>query len=315
MTLAISKQKGTNAVSVAESVLRAAEQLKNEVVPTGMELVITRNSGLTADEKVNELVDGLWVAILIVVALLTLEARLARGDDRRGRGAGGLRADAGGQPALRLHDQPSDIVCPDPVARACWWTTRSWTSRTSRDISRCAAGRRGTSCSRQWPRFVRRLISATLAVIVSFLPMFFITGMMGPYMAPMALNVPVAMLMSMVVAFTITPWMAYQVLRKKFNAGGHAGHDPSSRCDDIEAIRRTFLYRIFYPMMAPLLSSRLGRAVVSGVASLLLTAAAMGLAALRRPAQDAAVRQQERAAAGPRLRRRDDSGTGQRRGA
>ena len=49
------------------------------------------------------------------------------------------------------------------------------------------------------------LISATLAVIVSFLPMFFITGMMGPYMAPMALNVPVAMLMSMVVAFTITP--------------------------------------------------------------------------------------------------------------
>ncbi len=48
------------------------------------------------------------------------------------------------------------------------------------------------------------LISATLAVIVSFLPMFFITGMMGPYMSPMALNVPVAMLMSMVVAFTIT---------------------------------------------------------------------------------------------------------------
>ena len=62
------------------------------------------------------------------------------------------------------------------------------------------------------------LISATLAVIVSFLPMFFITGMMGPYMAPMALNVPVAMLMSMVVAFTITPWLAYQVLHKKFGA-------------------------------------------------------------------------------------------------
>ena len=51
------------------------------------------------------------------------------------------------------------------------------------------------------------LITATLAVIVSFLPMFFITGMMGPYMQPMALNVPVTMLMSMVVAFTITPEM------------------------------------------------------------------------------------------------------------
>ena len=64
------------------------------------------------------------------------------------------------------------------------------------------------------------LITATLAMIVSFLPMFFITGMMGPYMAPMALNVPVAMLMSMVVAFTITPWMAYHGLHRKFNAGG-----------------------------------------------------------------------------------------------
>jgi multidrug efflux pump subunit AcrB len=53
------------------------------------------------------------------------------------------------------------------------------------------------------------LITATLAVIVSFLPMFFITGMMGPYMRPMALNVPVTMLMSMLVAFTITPWLAY----------------------------------------------------------------------------------------------------------
>ena len=61
------------------------------------------------------------------------------------------------------------------------------------------------------------LITATLAVIVSFLPMFFITGMMGPYMRPMALNVPVTMLMSMLVAFTITPWLAYHVLRRKYS--------------------------------------------------------------------------------------------------
>ncbi len=72
VTLAIAKQKGTNAVSVAESVLKFAEELRNEVIPSGMELVITRNSGLTADEKVNELVEGLWVAIVIVIALLTL---------------------------------------------------------------------------------------------------------------------------------------------------------------------------------------------------------------------------------------------------
>ena len=52
--------------------LTAAEELRRDVVPGDMELVITRNSGLTADEKVNELVEGLWVAIVIVIALLTL---------------------------------------------------------------------------------------------------------------------------------------------------------------------------------------------------------------------------------------------------
>ena len=59
-------------------------------------------------------------------------------------------------------------------------------------------------------------ILATFTVIVSFLPMFFITGMMGPYMRPMALNVPLAMLMSLFVAFTVTPWATYQLLNKEY---------------------------------------------------------------------------------------------------
>ena len=60
------------------------------------------------------------------------------------------------------------------------------------------------------------IILATLAVMVSFIPMAFITGMMGPYMRPMALNVPLAMLMSLVVAFTVTPWMSYHVLKGRY---------------------------------------------------------------------------------------------------
>ena len=98
------------------------------------------------------------------------------------------------------------------------------------------------------------LITATLAVIVSFLPMFFITGMMGPYMRPMALNVPVTMLMSMVVAFTITPWLAYHVLkRKKGLTSGESAHDPHETGN----LKQSFLYRLFYPVMGPLLHSRL----------------------------------------------------------
>ncbi len=72
VTIAIAKKKGSNAVWVANAVLHEADQLRRTIVPDNMELVVTRNYGLTANEKVNELVEGLAVAILIVVALLTL---------------------------------------------------------------------------------------------------------------------------------------------------------------------------------------------------------------------------------------------------
>jgi multidrug efflux pump subunit AcrB len=95
----------------------------------------------------------------------------------------------------------------------------------------------------------------------------------------MALNVPVTMLMSMVVAFTITPWMAYHVLKGKFGAGsvgGHADHDPH----DLEAVKRSPLYKMFYPLMAPLLHSRLVAWAFLLVMAL-LTVGAMSLAATR----------------------------------
>ena len=140
------------------------------------------------------------------------------------------------------------------------------------------------------------LISATLAVIVSFLPMFFITGMMGPYMSPMALNVPVTMVMSMVVAFTITPWLTYQVLKKHYpneetgavddpleespsdvsqkqSSGGHESYD-------IATVQQSLLYRFFKPLMLPLLKNRFRAVVFLGFMAI-LTAAAAGLGALR----------------------------------
>ena len=64
------------------------------------------------------------------------------------------------------------------------------------------------------------LIAATFAVILSFLPLLFVTDMMGQYLRPMAANIPVTMLMSLVVSFTITPWLAYRLL--KDHAAGEA---------------------------------------------------------------------------------------------
>ncbi|MHB0957921.1 MAG: efflux RND transporter permease subunit [Pirellulaceae bacterium] len=278
VSIAIAKKKGANAVWVANAVLREAEQLRANIVPDDMELVVTRNYGLTANEKVNELVEGLAVAILIVVALLTLglgwrEALIVAvavpvvfGLTLAVNLMLGYTINRVTLFALILSlgllvDDP--IVDVENIVRHFALRKKA----TRRIVLEAVAEIRPP------------LITATLAVIVSFLPMFFITGMMGPYMRPMALNVPVTMLMSMVVAFTITPWLAYHVLRRKYSGGtadGHAAHDP----DDLEAVKQSQLYKLFYPLMAPLLNSRLV-AWSFLLVMFLLTVGAMGLAALR----------------------------------
>ncbi|MEX2114332.1 MAG: efflux RND transporter permease subunit [Pirellulales bacterium] len=278
VTIAVAKKKGANAVWVANNVLDEAEALQKSLVPQDMELVVTRNYGLTANEKVNELVEGLAVAILIVVALLTiglgwrealivavavpvvfgltLAVNLLLGFTINRVTLFALILSLG-----LLVDDP--IVDVENITRHFALRKRA----TRRIVLEAVAEIRPP------------LITATLAVIVSFLPMFFITGMMGPYMRPMALNVPVTMLMSMVVAFTITPWLAYHGLRRKYSTGGadaHAHHDPH----DLETVKQSRLYKIFYPLMAPLLHSRLV-AWSFMLVMLLLTVAAMGLAAVR----------------------------------
>ena len=278
VTIAIAKKKGSNAVWVANEVLSQADKLRTAIVPGDMELVLTRNYGLTADEKVNELVEGLAVAILIVVALLTLglgwrEALIVAvavpvvfGLTLAVNLMLGYTINRVTLFALILSlgllvDDP--IVDVENIARHFALRKKA----TRRIVLEAVAEIRPP------------LITATLAVIVSFLPMFFITGMMGPYMRPMALNVPVTMLMSMVVAFTITPWLTYHALKHKYASGGteaEAHHDSH----DLEAVKKSRLYKIFYPMMAPLLHSRIiawSFMLVMG----LLTFGAMGLAAVR----------------------------------
>jgi len=279
VTLAVSKQKGTNAVAVAHSVLTAAEALRKDVIPSDMELIITRNSGLTADDKVNELVEGLWVAIVIVIALLTLSlgwreaiivAVAVPVVFGLTLGVNLLFGYTINRVTLFALILSLGLLVDDPIVDV---------ENIARHFAMRGRATRGIVLEAV-AEIRPPLISATLAVIVSFLPMFFITGMMGPYMAPMALNVPVAMVMSMVVAFTITPWLAYQFLHKKFNEGGAAAHGHGHGEDDFEAIRQTFLYKLFRPLMAPLISSRWA-AISFLLVIALLTAAAAGLAALR----------------------------------
>jgi multidrug efflux pump subunit AcrB len=106
---------------------------------------------------------------------------------------------------------------------------------------------------------------ATLAVIASFIPLFFITGMMGPYMRPMAFNVPVAMIMSLVIAFTVTPWTTYHALKKEY--------DKEEKPYDFKT---GGVYRLYKKIMTPFLESRrktymfLGGVVLALLGSIML---------------------------------------------
>lgn len=296
VTIAIAKKKGSNAVSVARAILAEAEKLRADVLPGNVEMVVTRNYGLNADEKVNDLVEALAVAILIVIALLTLSLgwRAALVVAVAIPVVFGLTLGVNllfgftiNRVTLFALILALGLLVDDPIV----------------DVENIA--RHFEHRKKATPEIVLDavaeirppLISATLAVIVSFLPMFFITGMAGPYMSPMALIVPVSMLMSMVAAFTITPWLTYHLFKKTVpqqpgdQPAAPLTPDPSPRSTeergvapdesyDPEELKRTRLYRFFRPLMEPLLASRF-RASLFLVFIGGLTLAAMGLAATR----------------------------------
>ena len=280
VTIALAKKKGANAVWVARDIIAAAEELKRDVIPDDIDVAITRNYGLTANDKVNDLVESLGVAILIVIALLTL----------------GLNWRAGIIVALAI---PVVFGLTLAVNMLAGYTINRVTMFALilalgllvddpivdvENISRHFAMRRKATREivvEAVAEIRPPLIVATLAVIVSFLPMFFLTGMMGPYMGPMALNVPVTMLASMLVAFTITPWLAYHMLKGPYQRGqADQAKGEVESPENLAAVRDGLLYRMFYPLMAPLLRSRRTAFVFLGII-VLLTLAATGLGAFR----------------------------------
>jgi multidrug efflux pump subunit AcrB len=282
VTLALAKKTGTNAVTVADHIVAAANRLRGQIVPWDMQLIVTRNTGLASNDKVNELVEALAVALLLAAAVLlvgmgwreslivalavpvvfglTLAVNLLAGYTINRVTLFAMILALG-----LLVDDP--IVDVENIARH--FTLRR---RASRAIVLEAVS-----------EIRPPLISATIAVIVSFLPMLFITGMMGPYMRPMALNVPVAMVMSMVVAFTITPWLTYRFLRRRYTRPGGLlpPHGPTADAHGLDAARSWPLYPAFQFLLGPMLRRRwAGWAFLALIG--LLMAGAVALAATRR---------------------------------
>jgi multidrug efflux pump subunit AcrB len=267
--VAVAKQKGANAVTVARRVEERLAELERTQLPEGVHVRITRNYGETANDKVNELVESLAVAIVIVIGLIAYtlgwrEGLVVAMAVPITFGLTLLLNDFAGYTINRVTlfalILSLGLVVDDPIVDV-------------ENIARHLAMRLEPPLSavRTAVNEVRPpIVLATLAVIVSFVPMLFITGMMGPYMRPMALNVPIAMGMSLVVAFTITPWLAYRALR------GRAVR-AAAPAPPLEEQR---LYRAYAAVLGPFLDSRRRAWQLLGGTALLFLAALL-LAVLR----------------------------------
>jgi multidrug efflux pump subunit AcrB len=268
--VAVSKQKGANAVSVARRVEARLAELEATHLPAGVHVRVTRNFGETANEKVNELVRSLAVALVIVIGLfartlgwreglvVAVAVPITFSLTLLVNYFAGYTINRVTLFALIL---ALGLVVDDPVVDV-------------ENIHRHFLMRREPPLAaiRTAVNEVRPpILYATLAVILSFLPMLFITGMMGPYMRPMAINVPVAMAMSMVVAFTITPWLSYHALRR------YAHIDGSSRSASLETSR---IHRFYERALGRLLDDRRKARRLLGITAGLLVAALL-LAVLR----------------------------------
>ena len=156
-----------------------------------------------------KLIEKLLFATASVVALVFLDARPARGGDRRQRGDPHADGDAVRVLGLGLHAQPRVAVRADLLDRH----PRRRRDRRRREHPPPSGARtRNARCVELIPGAVDEVggptILATLTVIAALLPMAFVSGLMGPYMSPIPINASMGMLLSLAIAFIVTPWLA-----------------------------------------------------------------------------------------------------------
>ena len=224
VSVAIAKRAGANAVVVSDDILERLATLKSTLLPKDVDIEVTRNYGHTADEKANELLFHLGLATLSIVVLigfsigwreaavtlviipvtilLTLFAAKMMGYTINRVSLFALIFSIG----ILVDDA---IVIIENIARH--WAMKDGRPKIEAAIDAVSEVGNPT-------------IVATLTVVAALLPMLFVSGLMGPYMAPIPVNASVAMLFSFFVAVTIAPWLMMKVT-KRFPAGeNHADH-------------------------------------------------------------------------------------------
>jgi multidrug efflux pump subunit AcrB len=241
VTMAFAKRTGTNAVTVAEGLLEKIDTLRQEIVPSYIKVQVTRNYGKTADEKVNELMRELMIAVISITVLLTISL---------GWRAAFIVATA--VPLTLAITLFGNMMFGYTINRVTLFALILSLGLLVDDPIIDVENIHRHFQLRLLPPLESTLVAvdevraptilATFTVIISFIPMFFVTGMMGPYMRPMPLNVPLAMLMSLVVAFTVTPWATYHLLRHEYG-----------KEEKPYVLEESWIYKIYLRIMMPLM--------------------------------------------------------------
>lgn len=252
VTLSVAKRPGANAITVVNQALAKVEAMKGTLIPGEIEIEITRDYGHTAAEKSNELLLHMGIAVFGVAILILIFL--------------GWR-----ESLVVLLAIPSTLALTLLVFYLYGYTLNRITLFALifsigilvddaivvvENIVRHVRMRR----NRQRPTLQVALeavdevgnptILATWAVIAAILPMAFVGGLMGPYMRPIPIGSTAAMLFSLLIAFTITPWAAIRVLKRHLpekTAG--AAEIP----EDGHEVPDDFFTRLYHRVMDPLL--------------------------------------------------------------
>jgi len=245
VTVSMTKKPGENAVEVASNLLKRVEELKGSVIPSDVHVTTTRNYGETANDKAKKLIQKLIFATSAVIALVWMAL--------------------GRREAFIVGVAVSLTLAVTLFASWAWGFTLNRVSLFAlifsigilvddaivvvENIHRRRELSSHQPLSEIIPEAVDEVggptILATLAVIAALLPMAFVTGLMGPYMSPIPINASMGMLISLAVAFVVTPWLAL-----RFSAPHHAS---------VKDERDTALARFFRDRLTPFLNREHGK--------------------------------------------------------
>lgn len=244
VTISIAKVKGADAMKISDKILEKVEQLKTNLIPDDVHVEVTRNYGETASHKVGELLLHLGVAILAVTILVMLAMGW--------RGGLVVFFSVPLTFALTLF---SYYLLGYTLNRITLFALVFVVGIVVDDSIIIAENMHRHFKMKRLPfkqaaiyainEVGNPTILATFTVIAAILPMAFVSGMMGPYMSPMPIGASIAMLLSLFVALTVTPYLGYHLLHEK---------DEQEQKEE-QGLETSWIYRIYKKIEQPLLDN------------------------------------------------------------